>query len=82
MTKVNVATLKAKLSQYLEMAQAGEEVVVTSHHEEIAKLIPFNKVVPPLVDWAEFTKENPPIKTKTRSRLSAAQLIRQIRDKE
>ena len=82
MTKVNVATLKAKLSQYLEMAQSGEEVVVTSHHAEIAKLIPFNKVIPPQVDWAEFTKANPPIKTSKRPKLSAAQLIRQIRDEE
>ena len=38
MVKVNVATLKAELSHYLEIAESGEQVLVTSHGKEIAKI--------------------------------------------
>lgn len=40
MFKVNVATLKAEFSKYLDIAQRGEQVIVTSHGEEIAKIGP------------------------------------------
>ncbi len=39
---VNVATLKAKLSEYLGLAKRGQEVVVTDHKMPVAKLVPFS----------------------------------------
>ena len=38
---VNVATLKAKLSEYLGRARNGDEVIVTDHKLPVARLIPF-----------------------------------------
>lgn len=38
--EVSVRELKDRLSQYLRAAQAGEEVVVTSHGKPVARLLP------------------------------------------
>lgn len=38
---VSVRELKAHLSKYLHLVEAGEPVVVTSHDAPIARLIPF-----------------------------------------
>jgi len=81
MVKVNVATLKAELSKYLDMAQSGEQVVVTSHGQEIAKIGPAQLVNTPPVNWSDFKKKFPGIKSKKKG-TPAAQLIRQIRDEE
>ena len=81
MVKVNVATLKAELSKYLDMAQNGEQVIVTSHGVEIAKIGPAQIVTASPVNWKEFFSRHPPIKPKKKGS-SAAQLIRQIRDEE
>lgn len=40
MTVVNVATLKEKLSYYLQLVRGGSEVVVTSHETKIARIVP------------------------------------------
>lgn len=40
MNIVNVATLKEKLSYYLGLVKQGEEVVVTSHRHEVARIVP------------------------------------------
>ena len=40
MTIVNVATLKEKLSYYLQLVRGGSEVVVTSHETKIARIVP------------------------------------------
>ena len=40
-TSVNVATLKAKLSEYLGLAKVGTEVIVTEHKLPVARLVPF-----------------------------------------
>jgi len=40
MNIVNVATLKEKLSHYLGLVKQGEEVVVTSHRHEVARIVP------------------------------------------
>ncbi|MBI2606978.1 MAG: type II toxin-antitoxin system prevent-host-death family antitoxin [Deltaproteobacteria bacterium] len=81
MVKVNVATLKAELSHYLEIVENGEQVLVTSHGKEIAKIGPaFQSHVAP-VNWGDFLKEHPPIKTKIKGE-DAARLMRKIRDEE
>ena len=38
--KVSVRELKDHLSEYLRRVEAGEEVVVTSHKREVARLVP------------------------------------------
>lgn len=81
MVKVNVATLKAELSHYLEMVESGEQVLVTSHGKEIAKIGPAMPSHIPPVKWDEFLKEHPPIKATTKGE-DAAMLIRKIRDEE
>ncbi len=40
MSIVNVATLKEKLSYYLKRVKEGEEVVVTSHRQRVARILP------------------------------------------
>ena len=40
MKTVNVATLKQKLSEYLRVVEQGDEVMVTSHRRQIARLVP------------------------------------------
>ena len=40
MTIVNVATLKEKLSHYLQLVRSGSEVVVTSYDTKIARIVP------------------------------------------
>lgn len=40
-SSVNVATLKAKLSEYLGLAKGGAEVIVTDHKLPVARLVPF-----------------------------------------
>lgn len=82
MVKVNVATLKAKLSKYLEMAQKGVAIIVTSHGQEIAKIGPIQLVTSKPVNWREYFKKHPPVKLKNKDGLSAAQIIRKIRDEE
>ena len=40
MNIVNVAVLKEKLSYYLSLVKSGEEVVVTSHRHQVARILP------------------------------------------
>ncbi|NIN06559.1 MAG: type II toxin-antitoxin system prevent-host-death family antitoxin [Armatimonadetes bacterium] len=40
MISVNVARLKEKLSYYLKMVKEGQEVVVTSHRNRVARILP------------------------------------------
>ncbi len=43
MESVSVATLKSKLSQYLEAVKRGKEIIVTSHRHPIARLGPMEQ---------------------------------------
>ncbi len=81
MVKVNVATLKAELSHYLEIAENGEQVLVTSHGKEIAKIGPAHPTDVAPIHWDEFAKKHPPIKPKAKGE-NAATLLRKIRDEE
>jgi len=69
MTDVTVAELKAKLSEYLRRAQAGEPIVVVRHGTPVARLVryerPLIRITPPrepVADW--FTPRLPPLKLK------------------
>ena len=78
---MNVATLKSELSKYLEMVQQGKKVIVTSHGQEVAKIIPTQAVMSAPVNWKEFFKKYPPVKTKWKGE-SAESLIRKIREED
>jgi prevent-host-death family protein len=39
MKSVSVAELKSKLSYYLAAVKSGKEIVVTSHHHPIARIV-------------------------------------------
>ncbi len=43
MESVSVATLKSKLSQYLQAVKKGQEITVTSHQHPVARLVPVAK---------------------------------------
>lgn len=81
MTKVNVASLKSELSKYLEIVKQGEEIVITSHGEEIARLVPYENVEVQPVNWQELLKKHHPLKPLKKA-ISSAKIIRQIRDEE
>ena len=78
---MNVATLKAKLSKYLEMAQRGIMVIITSHGQEIAKIGPVQIVTSSPINLKSFFVKHPPVKPKKKG-TTAAKLIRQIRDED
>jgi prevent-host-death family protein len=79
MVRINVAALKAELSKYLDLANKGEQVIVTSHGQEIAKIGPTQAVTVAPTNWSAFFQKNRPVKPAKKG-LSAAQLIRSLRD--
>jgi antitoxin (DNA-binding transcriptional repressor) of toxin-antitoxin stability system len=56
MNVVNVAVLKEKLSYYLSLVKSGEEIVVTSHRHQVAR------IVPPAAPSAEIVEPTRPVK--------------------
>lgn len=45
MRHVPIAAVKDKLSEYVAAAEAGEEIVITRHGREVAKLAPADGVI-------------------------------------
>jgi antitoxin (DNA-binding transcriptional repressor) of toxin-antitoxin stability system len=45
MDTVNVAMLKEKLSYYLGLVKRGQEIVVTSHRHQVARILPANSSI-------------------------------------
>ena len=43
--KVGVRELRQNLSRYLDRVKTGEELVVTEHGQQVARLIPFSSEV-------------------------------------
>jgi prevent-host-death family protein len=72
----SVAAAKAHLSEILKQVEAGEEVTITRRGQPIATIRPL-KPRSTAIDWAEITRLR---KALPKSRLSAADLIRQMRD--
>jgi prevent-host-death family protein len=60
MNTVNIATLKEKLSYYLSLVKSGEEIVVTSHRHQVARILPVNA---PSVEIVEPTRPVKDLKT-------------------
>lgn len=67
---VNIATLKAKLAEYLRFVKTGEEIVILDHKMPVAKIIPFKtnapmKSIKPQGDFSEiFKMKIPPLEKK------------------
>lgn len=76
MLRVNLAQAKARLSELLDKVEAGEEVIITRHGREVARLrgMAQKKEPIPFEELAAFRARMPKMKT------SAAKLIRQLRD--
>jgi antitoxin (DNA-binding transcriptional repressor) of toxin-antitoxin stability system len=59
MKTANVAILKQNLSAFLHLVEQGDEVVVTSHRRQIARLIPENSsriaIRPPSIPLSALT---------------------------
>jgi len=60
MKTVNVATLKQQLSSYLRRVEAGEDVIVVSHHHPVARMVshdaPSARIRPPSRGLAALRK--------------------------
>lgn len=76
----SIAKLKAGLSSIIGEVAKGGEIIVTDHNKAVARIVPVSRIPPlPRVNDALF--KTPPIKLRPGG-LSAAQLIRAIRDEE
>ena len=47
-TSINIADLKARLSEYVERAESGEEVFVCRRNLPVARLVPLVSAEPPV----------------------------------
>lgn len=76
MLRVNLAEAKARLSELLDKVEAGEEVIITRHGREVARIggIAQRKKPIPFDELAKFRAKMPRLRT------SSAKLIRQMRD--
>lgn len=76
--KVSVTYAKAHLSGLLNEVESGQDVVITRHGQDIARLIsehqPKTKEPIPLADLAEFRAKMPKL------RMPSSKLIREMRD--
>jgi prevent-host-death family protein len=57
MNFVNVATLKEKLSHYLDLVKRGQEVVVTSHRHQVARIVPVSSPASRITEPARPVKD-------------------------
>ncbi len=77
----SIAKLKAGLSSIIGEVASGGEIVVTDHNKAVARIVPVNRIPPlPRGDVSAFLK-TPSVKLRPGG-LSAAALIRAIRDEE
>lgn len=82
MKTYSIAKLKNGLSSIVAEVAGGAEVMITDHNRPVARLVPLSRIVPlPKIDITRLLKGTP-LKYKRRPKLSAAQLVRKIRDEE
>ena len=74
MVTIDLAQAKARLSELLDKAEAGEEVVITRHGRPVAHLSPVARPKQPLPPLAEFRAKMP------NWRRPSAALLREARD--
>jgi prevent-host-death family protein len=57
MNMVSVAILKEKLSYYLKLVKEGQEIVVTSHRHQVARILPASVPVSEITEPARPVKD-------------------------
>lgn len=62
MNIVSVANLKEKLSHYLGLVKKGEEVVVTSHRHQVARILPVKASAIDIIEASRPVKDLSKIK--------------------
>jgi prevent-host-death family protein len=73
---VSLADAKARLSELIARAEAGEEIVVTRHGQPVARIVAVLAPKERIPSMAAFRATMPRMKT------SSARLISQLRDEE
>lgn len=63
MVSVNIAKLKAELSKYIKLAEAGEEVIVTDHKVPRVKLVVVEEKKRPKLQITEARRPLSDLKT-------------------
>jgi prevent-host-death family protein len=74
MVTVTIVEAKAHLSDLVDKAEGGEEVVITRHGRPVARLSATSKKKKPVPDLSGFRATMP------RTRVSSAKILRQLRD--
>jgi prevent-host-death family protein len=78
MIKVNLSQAKAGLSELLDKVEKGEEVVITRHGRDVARVSPVAPAKKP-IDWARIDalrESLPPLDR------PSVEIIREMRDEE
>ena len=76
MVTISIAEAKAHLSELIDKAEAGEEIVITRHGKPVAQLSAAKKPKLPVRSFAAERASRPPL-----SRPSV-EIIREMRDEE
>jgi len=76
MVTVNLAQAKARLSELVDKAEGGEDVVITRHGKPVARLAAVAEQRRPLRGLADFRARMPPW------RRASSALLRAARDEE
>jgi prevent-host-death family protein len=75
---VSVAEAKARLSQLVAAAEAGDDVVITKRGKPVAQLVGMRPPKRPInLKWLRSRTSTMPVSTK-----DSAELVRQMRDAE
>jgi prevent-host-death family protein len=90
--RINIATLKAKLAQYLRLVRAGQDFIVLDRQKPVAKIIPFSaedglmlESVAPKQNWKSLIallKANDDLSPKTTLKKTALEYLKEDRKKE
>lgn len=75
--RASIRDLKNNLSAYLKRVREGEELIITSHHHAVAKIVPLTgEMIGSETDWSVFLTEIHNLHT----RLSDAKLKTSMRE--
>jgi prevent-host-death family protein len=77
MDMYSVAQAKAHLSELIDRAANGRDVVITRHGKPVARLRPIPERVLPSISLDQIIRER---ETRRKVRISTARVLRRIRD--
>jgi prevent-host-death family protein len=72
---VNVAALKSRLSHYLKRVEKGEELVVTAHKRQVARILPVRETPLPVYGPVRPVSDLRKLKGVKRKRVSAVRAL-------